>query len=169
MNTATKFDLIKAHFPDGRKFRHIRNCGICNSPIGYRINGQELFFDGNCACMAYLTPVRPANWEDLQHLLPVSTPTLQLKPMDTTTHLIEAAIEGHGLDPDYYALSYMTEAYNAGLLDLTNIDQLLQFSKRGMVLELLRKNQTRKAQELCLELALDFDTVRYMLRGRRKA
>ena len=45
----------------------IRNCSICNFPIGYyffRYPEYEVVFDGGCGCTS-LSNLRPATWQDV--------------------------------------------------------------------------------------------------------
>jgi len=47
----------------------VRECSICNAPIGYERKGENLFFDGNCGCSSFRNPTQSRNYEDVADLI----------------------------------------------------------------------------------------------------
>lgn len=44
--------------------RH-HQCGGCNAWVGFEIQDDKLFFDSNCDCSSYRSPLEPRDWNSL--------------------------------------------------------------------------------------------------------
>jgi len=44
---------------------NIRACSLCNAPIGYIRNGEQLFFDSNCDCTSHTSDLKPRDWNEV--------------------------------------------------------------------------------------------------------
>lgn len=51
----------------------IRECSICDAPLAYLIEGEEVFLDTNCDCVSYCTQPSPASWGDLAEFINCQT------------------------------------------------------------------------------------------------
>ena len=60
---------------------NIRNCSICDTPIGYIVDGGEnVYFDSNCNCVNYWTKPTESSWADmLQTVTMQRTPEIRAK------------------------------------------------------------------------------------------
>lgn len=39
-------------------------CSICGHVVGYVIEDGDLFYDSNCGCGSYESPLRPTHWAE---------------------------------------------------------------------------------------------------------
>lgn len=56
-------DVKDAVLKAGIKTIPVSECGICNFPTSYKVQGDNLFFDGACDCVSYQDP-RWVDWSD---------------------------------------------------------------------------------------------------------
>ena len=47
----------------GKSFLYLRSCGICEWPIGYVTDGENVGFSGSCGCVEGIT-ISNLTWED---------------------------------------------------------------------------------------------------------
>jgi len=51
----------------------VRKCSICNCPVAYERQGDNLFFDGNCDCTSFWNPPQPRIFEDVAELINIQS------------------------------------------------------------------------------------------------
>lgn len=47
----------------------IRQCGICNTPVGYVVKNVYIGYDGNCECTSNYNPFTSRPWSDVHAFL----------------------------------------------------------------------------------------------------
>jgi hypothetical protein len=53
----------------GKAWWPLRQCSLCNTTIGYRVIGEMPYFDSNCRCTTYWSPLRTAAWSKIADLI----------------------------------------------------------------------------------------------------
>ena len=48
------------------KFLPIRECSICGSQIGYQFSKGAVFFDSNCNCVSFTSPLQKRSWQSFK-------------------------------------------------------------------------------------------------------
>jgi hypothetical protein len=68
MKDVTSDEVKAAVLASGKKWIELRRCSICDSPVGYVIQGDELLFDPSCDCCGGYGP-EPRSWSTVSDLI----------------------------------------------------------------------------------------------------
>lgn len=64
MTPVTPDQVKAAVLASGKQWLPTRSCSICDSSIGYLVDGEDLFFSSACNCVVYGSPPEPRDWSD---------------------------------------------------------------------------------------------------------
>ena len=168
MNSAEIEQLKAQHFPCGVTFIFLRRCTICETRIGYRTDGTDLFFDSNCACTTYVSRPEKVSWDRLVHLAPRTTdlskgeniPVLSKNDeLLATLSMIKQALIDRGFDKDDFALSYMVEDYRTNKLNLADRQQIVRYRRTAIVTQLIADGRMKQARLVSTALGVNFGTL----------
>ena len=71
----------------GKTWVPLRECSICEAPIGYEIVNDKLFFNGSCDCA--WSPATPREWQSVADLI-----NMQSKPEHRGNLMQRFGLEG---------------------------------------------------------------------------
>lgn len=59
-----------------------RGCSFCGAMIGYRFVDGKAFYDSNCNCVNYTTPLQPRSWDDIADFYNMQNNPVTIEEMD---------------------------------------------------------------------------------------
>lgn len=65
-------EWIKEQVGD-RTWLPLRECSICNSPLGYVVEDGRVGYNSNCGCVSYTTPLRECGFEGIAESLAIQS------------------------------------------------------------------------------------------------
>lgn len=82
IQTKTPEDFAKAVAKKNITEWQLRTCSICEAPVYYRFMDNKVFFDSNCDCATYTTPLHSHMWKNLSDHYNRQTNEAVIKSMD---------------------------------------------------------------------------------------
>lgn len=58
---------------------YVRECSLCGSGMYYRREGEQLFYDSNCDCVTFTTPLQARSWQSAADWINMNTGDVQLR------------------------------------------------------------------------------------------